>query len=66
MPGVTDLQQKRSAVIQLFLSGEKQNQILRTLSSPKYSRSLNTRENTRETIKSYIETGRITGRQRSG
>ena len=61
MSGVSELQQKRSAVIQLFLNGKKQNQILRTLGSPKYSRSFISR-----TIKRYIETGKITDIQRSG
>ena len=61
MSGVSESQQKRSAVIQLFLNGKKQNQILRTLGSPKYSRSFISR-----TIKRYIETGKITDIQRSG
>ena len=61
MSGISELQQKRSAIINLFLNGKKQNQILKALGSPKFSRSLISR-----TIKRYIETGDLVDKQRSG
>ena len=50
-----------NSIIHLFLNGKKQNQILKALDSPKFSRSLITR-----TIKRYIEAGDVVDKQRSG